>query len=333
MTITATRARRILASARRRRILVVGDLMLDRYIYGSVSRISPEAPVPVVSVHDEKSMPGGASNVAWNVQALGGHAAVCGVLGRDHAATELTTLLRRGGVAVDGAQVSAKSRTTVKTRIIADRQQVVRVDWDSLGELSGRSLGDFCRRVSREVEKASGVIIEDYGKGVIQQEVVSTILAVAHRTGVPVGLDPKENHELDVRGITVATPNRKEAFGIAGVPESRPHSDPLRDAALRKVGDILLKRWEPSLLLITLGAHGILLLTRDGHANHVPTCAREVFDVSGAGDTVIATCVLALASGASPVEASELANYAAGVVVGKLGTATCTPAELLAYLS
>ena len=131
----------------------------------------------------------------------------------------------------------------------------------------------------------------------------------------------------------MATPNRKEAFGIAGVPEMAPGKDPLKDAALRKVGDLLLKRWEPRLLLITLGAQGILLLTREGSAKHVPTRAREVFDVSGAGDTVIATCVLALAAGASPIEATELANYAAGVVVGKLGTATCTPAELLAYLS
>ncbi len=332
MTITAQRAKRILANSRRQRVLVIGDLMLDRYIYGGVSRISPEAPVPVVCVTHEKIMPGGASNVAWNVQSLQGRAAVCGVLGRDHAGSELSALLRRGGVSVDGALVLGKSRTTVKTRIIAERQQVVRVDWDNRLELAGRSLREFCRRAAREVERAAGVIIEDYGKGVIRQEVVSTVLAAARRKGIPVGLDPKENHELDVRGITVATPNRKEAFGIAGVPESAPQPDPLQDPALQQVGRILLRKWEPEFLLITLGSQGILLLTKDGSAKHVPTRAREVFDVSGAGDTVIATCVLALAAGASAVEAAELANYAAGIVVGKLGTATCSPAELLSYL-
>jgi D-glycero-beta-D-manno-heptose-7-phosphate kinase len=332
MTITLKRARQILANGRRQRVLVIGDLMLDRYIYGGVSRISPEAPVPVISVTHEKIMPGGAANVAWNIQSLEGRAAVCGVLGRDRAGVELTALLRRNRVGVDGAMVFAKSRTTVKMRVVAERQQAVRVDWDNDLQLSAKSLRRFCRRVAREVERSSGVIIEDYGKGVIRQEVVSTILAAARRKGIPVGLDPKENHELDVRGITVATPNRKEAFGIAGIPEPQPQSNPLKDAALRRVGTILLRKWEPAMLLITLGPQGILLVTKDGHVRHVPTRAREVFDVSGAGDTVIATCVLALAAGASPVEATELANYAAGVVVGKLGTAACAPAELLSYV-
>jgi D-beta-D-heptose 7-phosphate kinase/D-beta-D-heptose 1-phosphate adenosyltransferase len=163
--------------------------------------------------------------------------------------------------------------------------------------------------------------------------VVDAVIRAARPGKVSTGYDPKENHELNVAGITVATPNRKEAFSAAGVPEPVAHPEPLADASLLKVGEILMKKWQPSLLIITLGAHGMLLLSKNGPPRHVPTRAREVFDVSGAGDTVIATCVLALAAGATHEEAAELANYAAGVVVGKLGTATCTQEELLAYIA
>ena len=315
-----------------RRVLVVGDVMLDRYWFGDVSRISPEAPVPVVHVTHEKSMPGGASNVAWNVRSLGGRAAVSGILGRDATGRELKRLLTRGGVLVSGALEIGDFRTTVKERVIAERQQVVRVDRENNFQLAGKTEEAFCRRLASEVGKATGVIIEDYGKGVIQQRVVDTVLASAKARGLPIGLDPKENHELGLGGITVATPNRKEAFAIAGVKETAAHSSPLNDKALLKVAGTLMKKWAPAMLLITLGPLGILLVTKSSPPKHVPTRAREVFDVSGAGDTVIATCVLALAAGASPFEAAELANYAAGVVVGKLGTATCTQQEILSYL-
>ena len=332
MTLSAVRAKKILGGFSRQRILVVGDLMLDRYIYGGVSRISPEAPVPIIHVTHEKSMPGGASNVAWNVQSLGGRSAVSGILGKDTTGRDLKKILTNGGVSVDGALEIGGIRTIVKTRVIAERQQVVRVDWEDDFDLSGKTAEVFCLRLASEVKKSMGVIIEDYGKGVIQQCVVDTVLKAAKASGIPVGLDPKENHELGLGGITVATPNRKEAFTIAGVKESPAHSNPLKDKALLKVADILMKKWAPALLLITLGPLGILLMTRSAPPKHVPTRAREVFDVSGAGDTVIATCVLALAAGASPFEAAELANYAAGVVVGKLGTATCTQQEILSYL-
>jgi len=332
MSLSAVHAKKILARFSRQRILVVGDLMLDRYVYGGVSRISPEAPVPVVHVTHEKSMPGGASNVAWNVRSLGGRAAVSGILGRDATGRELKRLLTRGGVLVSGALEIGDFRTTVKERVIAERQQVVRVDRENNFQLAGKTEEAFCRRLASEVGKATGVIIEDYGKGVIQQRVVDTVLASAKARGLPIGLDPKENHELGLGGITVATPNRKEAFAIAGVKETAAHSSPLNDKALLKVAGILMKKWAPAMLLITLGPLGILLVTKSSPPKHVPTRAREVFDVSGAGDTVIATCVLALAAGASPFEAAELANYAAGVVVGKLGTATCTQQEILSYL-
>ncbi len=332
MTIKAQRAKQILSECRRQKVLVVGDLMLDRYIYGSVSRISPEAPVPVVRVSHEKSMPGGASNVAWNIQSLGGRAGVAGILGRDETGGQLRALLEKGGVSTAGTKALPGHPTIVKTRIIAERQQVVRVDREKSLDLSAAELAGFCRQLAVEVGKASGVIIEDYGKGLIRQKVVDTVLSAAKKRRIPVGLDPKENEELKVTGITVATPNRKEAFGIAGVSEAPVNPNPLQDKALRKVGDILMARWRPEFLLLTLGPLGILLLSKGAPPKHVPTRAREVFDVSGAGDTVIATCVLALAAGASPIEAAEIANYAAGVVVGKLGTATCGPEELLSYM-
>jgi D-glycero-beta-D-manno-heptose-7-phosphate kinase len=333
MTLGAGHAKKILGEFSRQRILVVGDLMLDRYIYGGVSRISPEAPVPIVHVTHEKSMPGGASNVAWNVQSLGGRAAVCGVIGKDANGKELKDILKRGGVCADGAIEVEGIRTIVKTRVIAERQQVVRVDWEDHLDLAGRAADHFRRRLVSEVKKSTGVIIEDYGKGVIRQSVVDTALKIAKAAGIPVGLDPKENHELSLGGITVATPNRREAFTIAGIRESPAHSNPLKDKMLLKVADILMKKWSPTILLITLGPLGILLMAKNASPKHVPTRAREVFDVSGAGDTVIATCVLALAGGASQFEAAELANYAAGVVVGKLGTASCTQQELLNYMA
>ncbi|MCX6998544.1 MAG: PfkB family carbohydrate kinase [Kiritimatiellaeota bacterium] len=332
MTIKSDRVKQLLQLFPRQRIAVVGDLMLDRYIYGTVSRISPEAPVPVLHVTREKSMPGGASNVAWNVLALGGQTALCGLLGRDSAGRELREILVKGGMQADGVLDFPHLRTTVKTRIIAERQQVVRVDWEDQLRLDEITLDAFCRRVAVEVKKSTGVILEDYGKGVLQQRVADAALAAARAAGIPSGLDPKDD-SLQMAGLTVATPNRREAFAAAGVPETAPGADPLRDAELLRVGAILVKKWTPRLLMVTLGPQGMLLLSGNEPPRHVPTRAREVFDVSGAGDTVIATCVLALAAGAEFGEAAEIANYAAGVVVGKMGTATCSPAELLEALA
>ncbi len=332
MTIHRTRAKQLLEACRGKNILVVGDLMLDRYIFGGVNRISPEAPVPVVHVHSERVVPGGASNVALNIGSLNGKGGVAGVVGDDADGRELATLLNARGISTSAAVIDKSVRTTVKTRVVAERQQVVRIDWEDTFHFSAETLTAFRHRLQEEINRADGVVIEDYGKGVIVQEVVDTVIQAAASRRIPVGLDPKENHVLNVAGITLATPNRKEAFNAAGIPETRPVADPLKDEALRKVGDILIEKWRPELLMITLGAQGMLLLERGKSPAHVPTRAREVFDVSGAGDTVIATCVLARAAGASFVEAAEIANYAAGVVVGKLGTATCTPEELLAWM-
>lgn len=331
MSLTKERTRDLLRRFSRQNILVIGDLMLDRYIYGTVSRISPEAPVPVVHVTEERNMPGGACNVAWNTRALGSRVVLAGVLGKDHAGNQLRTLLKRERIAISPCVETHSLCTVVKTRIIAERQQVVRVDWESQNALSDRVASELIARIRAAMPQVTGVVLEDYGKGVIRQDIVDVVLAETRRRRIPVGFDPKENHELQVRGITVGTPNRKEAFAMAGMKETPPHHDPLKDKALRRAANILLERWQPKILMITLGAQGMLLVSDSG-MHHVPTRAREVFDVSGAGDTVIAATVLALAAGAAPPEAAELANYAAGVVVGKIGTATCSQQELLAYM-
>ena len=329
MTLKKERVREILDGFAAQRILVVGDLMLDRFIYGDVTRISPEAPVPVVCVSHETDMPGGASNVARNIQSLGGQSIVSGVIGCDAYGDTLLQRLQECEVAVDGVMRLADRATTVKTRIIAEHQQVVRVDWDCTECMMAADQARFTTATAARVAQSTGVVIEDYGKGVVFQDVVSRVIEAARAAGVPSGIDPKDNHELQVSGVTVATPNRAEAFMSMGVKETNAQADPLTDQPLLEMAKGLRKKWNPELLLLTLGGCGMLLVERDVPFRHIPTRAREVFDVSGAGDTVIATCLLALAAGATYAEAAELANYAAGVVVGKLGTATCSNEELL----
>jgi len=332
MDLTRTRAEELVGGFGSQRVLVVGDLMLDRYIYGDVSRISPEAPVPVVRVCREQAMPGGAANVALNIRALGGQAIMSGVIGADPAGDELRRVLEDREIDVGGIIRSDESQTTVKTRIIAERQQVVRIDREDPGGLSD-SVGVQLREAATQaVARASGIILEDYGKGALSQGLVDSILGTAVDAGLPVGYDPKEGRLLQADGVTIVTPNRKEAFGLAGDPEVAPADDPLADRPLHEAAAKLREAWHPHALLITLGPHGMLLLSEDAPPFHVPTHAREVFDVSGAGDTVIATCLLAIASGATAREAAVLANYAAGVVVGKLGTACCSPEDLLARI-
>ncbi len=325
-------AGRLIKQFERCRILVVGDLMLDRYIYGSVSRISPEAPVPIVRVNHERDVPGGAANVARNVKTLGGQAVLSGVAGRDPAGRMLLQVLRESGVSAAGVLQAASCHTTVKTRVLAERQQVARIDWDGGARLDAGVMRRFCRLAVGLAEKADGVIVEDYSKGAVRQELMNALLAAARRRQIPVAMDPKDNPDLRLEGLTVATPNRKEAFLLARMPERPPDNDPLRDQPLLQVADILMRQWQPQFLVITLGAQGMLLLDRHGPARHIPTVAREVFDVSGAGDTVIAALLLALAAGADHVRAAELANCAAGVVVGKLGTAGCSARELMDFM-
>ncbi len=332
--ITVKQSEGILKKFSNLKILVVGDLMLDRYVTGTVSRISPEAPVPVVCVTDETCRPGGAANVALNIQKLGAKALVVGLVGNDENAITLTGILKGDGISIGNIVVSEVCRTTVKTRVVAERQQVVRVDYEDTRDLVEQSAEDMCASIREAVEDVDGIIIADYNKGVVSQAVVDAVLASASKRNLPVGLDPKDDREWKISGIKLATPNYKEACAASGLP-ARPlkDGDLEKDPVLREAGIKLMKKWGPELLIITLGAHGMYLLNKDDKPAVISTKAREVFDVSGAGDTVIAAAFLALVAGADHNEAVSLANYAAGVVVGKLGTATCSPAELLASMA
>ncbi|MFO1523401.1 MAG: PfkB family carbohydrate kinase, partial [Kiritimatiellia bacterium] len=317
-----------LAACRGRRVLVVGDLMLDRYVHGRVDRISPEAPVPVVLVTREHSVPGGACNVAANIAALGGRACLSGIVGDDAQGRELLGLLEARGVDLSGVLVSPEVPTITKTRVLAERQQVVRVDRESDGMDRIARSPAFTARLESALRDVDGAIVEDYGKGVIQQPVVDLAAAAARSRRIPVGYDPKDNH-LRVEGLGFGTPNRREALHCAGL-KDRTFRDPAEELAfLEESGRALLAKWKTDFLVVTLGPLGMMVIENGRPVHHVHTRAREVYDVSGAGDTVIATCTLALAAGAGRIEAAELANFAAGVVVAKIGTATCSPGELL----
>ena len=331
MKISLARAAAIVGKFSGQNILVLGDVMLDRYIYGTVQRISPEAPVPVVMVSGEKNMPGGAANVARNVRALGARAAIAGVIGADQAGRELQAIMRRASVATTGLVRQARAHTTVKMRVIAERQQVVRVDWDEKSA-DPACASRLCRAVRSGIRGCTGIIIADYAKGVVGAQTVSAALASARARRIPAALDPKDTSDLPLAGLAIATPNRKEAFALAGLPEPVPAADPVADQSLLRANEILMRKWNPGLLVITLGSQGMLVTEKGSRPFHSETRAREVFDVSGAGDTVIAAMLLARAAGASAAEAAELANCAAGVVVGKVGTATCTARELMQFI-
>jgi D-beta-D-heptose 7-phosphate kinase/D-beta-D-heptose 1-phosphate adenosyltransferase len=329
ITLSAKRVRQILTAAQQTRILVVGDVMLDTFVWGSVARISPEAPVPVVDFEKENSMPGGAANVARNLTALNVATEIYGVIGNDHAANQLKRLLTNHHIGCRGLVASRTRPTSVKTRIVAHKQQVVRIDREARDGIDG----SLTRRLSTSLEQmiptSSAVIVGDYGKGVVTQPLLEQIKSVCRKRGLWLSLDPKPVHHLDLSGLSLITPNRKEAFELARIPDETKKPNPLADTNLMQVAERLLFELKPALLLITLGELGMLLCQRDKPPFHIPTVAQEVFDVSGAGDTVIATFTLAIASGASPVEAAILSNHAAGLVVGKVGTATVTIDELL----
>lgn len=323
------RVRRLLEAATRRRIVVLGDAMLDQFIWGRVHRISPEAPVPVVEFDHESYMPGGAANVARNLTALGATTELFALCGRDTAGATLRELLERDGVGCRGLVEHAHRPTSVKTRILANRQQMVRVDRESHAALDDTATDALFARLRRRLAGADAVIVGDYGKGVVTQRLLDRVRAECRRRGLWLSLDPKPVHALDLEGLSLITPNRKEAFELARAADTVRHPDPLSDPALCDATGRLLSQLRPALLLVTLGEQGMLLCQRGQTPRHIPTTAREVFDVSGAGDTVIAAFTLAIAAGASPFEAAVVSNHAAGVVVGKLGTATVSPAELL----
>ena len=328
--LSRNRARQLLATATEARILVIGDVMLDQFIWGGVSRISPEAPVPVVDFQRENFMPGGASNVARNLTSLNVTTEIFGAVGRDTAAHQLTKLLAEHRVGCTGLVASPGRHTSIKTRIVAHKQQVVRVDRETRGDLDFALTRKLVAAVRSQLSRADAVIVGDYGKGVVTQPLLDELKELCRERGVWLSLDPKPVHALDLGGLSLITPNRKEAFELAKMDDDTRANDPFADKNLMLVAEKLLADLRPASLLITLGDLGMLLCQHGQKPFHIPTVAQEVFDVSGAGDTVIATFTLAIASGASPIEAAILSNYAAGIVVGKVGTATVTSEELLA---
>jgi D-beta-D-heptose 7-phosphate kinase/D-beta-D-heptose 1-phosphate adenosyltransferase len=286
--------------------------------------------VPVVDFKRESFMPGGAANVARNLTALSIPTELFGAVGCDTAAAELKRLLAEQKVGCGGLVACETRPTSMKTRIVAHQQQVVRIDRENRDGLNEKLTRQILGRLRKQLPRAAAVIVGDYGKGVVTQPLLNELKALCRERGVWLSLDPKPVHNLNLGSLSLITPNRKEAFELANLDDDTRNEDPLADANLMLVAERLLKELRPAVLLITLGELGMLLCQRGLKPFHIPTLAQEVFDVSGAGDTVIATFTLAVAAGASPLEAAIISNHAAGIVVGKVGTATISPDELLA---
>lgn len=317
-----TRLKRIISAFPKAKVMVVGDLILDEFIWGKVERISPEAPVPVVRLESESFMPGGASNVANNIRSLGGEVHLVGVVGEDARGETLQALLRAQGVHCEGIFTDKQRPTTQKTRVIAHHQQVVRIDRETVRPLAEHSLKSILEFVQERLRDVDALIIEDYGKGVIVPKLVKESVRLAKKYHKIIAVDPKETHFAYYRGVTTITPNHHEAGSAVGVS--------IKDnGSLEKAGALLLKKLACESVLITLGENGMALFQKGKPLIKIPTVARDVFDVSGAGDTVISAYTLARSAKATALEAAHISNCAAGIVVGKVGVAVTTPAELL----
>jgi rfaE bifunctional protein kinase chain/domain len=309
----------LLQSAAERRVAVVGDAMLDVYLHGDVERISPEAPVPVVRVRERRLALGGAGNVAQNVRAVGARCDLVAAVGDDSGGTQLRAMLTSIGAALDSL-VTVERPTTTKTRIVARSQQVVRVDEEDDTDLEGDEVERLLAAVRAAVETADALVLEDYNKGVLVPRVIETAMQAAQRRGIPVVVDPKYRNFFLYRGATIFKPNRRELEAALGADVDLEHPEAL-PATFDRLG--------VDHLLLTLGERGMALISAGGQVKRVPTVAREVYDVVGAGDTVTAYLALILAGGGSPTEAAVIANYAAGVEVGKLGAATVSADEVV----
>ena len=319
------------------RILVIGDLILDEYVFGDVERISPEAPVPVVWAKRREFVPGGAANVASNLASLGADVTLCGVVGRDENRERLLKELRRRGIDTGGIITEQGRHTTLKSRLVARNQQLVRIDWehvDPVKRLTSERINDF---VSGRMKGFDALIIEDYGKGLFSDALLGTIISRARQKKKIITVDPKEDNFESYWGVTCITPNRKEAQNAVRYLKMKDdknsfhiyHDELKTHEDIRKAGRAILDHLQLESLLITLGEDGMWLFEQGGRDEHIPTVAQEVFDVSGAGDTAIASFTLALACGAPKLAAAKIANFASGIVVGKMGTATTTQKELL----
>jgi D-beta-D-heptose 7-phosphate kinase/D-beta-D-heptose 1-phosphate adenosyltransferase len=317
----------ILKGFPRVRLLVVGDIMMDRSIFGKVSRISPEAPVPVIIAETEDFNLGGAANVAHNIRSLGGMVSLCGIVGDDENGKKIYEKIVERGIRTQGIFFEQGRQTTVKTRIIAHHphyQQLVRVDRETTDHPKASTLRNLSRFLTEKIEDFDGVVFSDYGKGLLTRKLIQTIVERARQSKKLIMVDPKVKNFFFFKGATVITPNTNEASEASRIPVTD-------QSSVEKIGRSLLKRLKCSALVITQGEKGMIIFERDQRPYRVPTVAKEVYDVTGAGDTVIGTMALALGTGrrVSVKDAASLANYAAGIVVGKVGTAIVSSEELL----
>jgi len=315
----------VLSSLSKRRVLVIGDVMLDHYLSGRIERISPEAPVPVVEVLHEEYRLGGAANVALNLQSLGAQAILIGITGDDRDGQQFQELLQQSGIQTKGIHIVANRPTTVKTRIMAKQQQIVRVDREICTEIKAAEQRAILKRIKVAIPTVDAVIIEDYDKGLLTSSLIHQILELCKAHDKQVTVDPKFQHFFNYAGVTVFKPNFKELqsnLGITIVTEN----DFVEAAAT------LQERINCDHLVITRGSKGLTIFSKGKHPIQLPTFAKEVFDVSGAGDTVISVLTLGMAAGLPIREAALLANHAAGVVCGKMGTSSVTSEEILASL-
>lgn len=315
---------KILHECKKKKILVIGDLILDRYIWGKVNRISPEAPVPVVEVSHENFLLGGAANVAHNIISLGAHATIVGIAGKDRGGDIIKKMMEEKGINCEGVFFGSRA-TTVKTRVIAHSQQVVRFDREDKTRMEGKMLGGIIEYVGNVLSGHDAVIISDYKKGVVSAELVKGIMTKARTKNVFISVDPKVGHFHYYQHVSLITPNVNEASVASGI-------DIRDEKSLMEAGKLLLKKVPCEAVLITRGEQGMSLF-RDDTVVHIPTAAKNVYDVTGAGDTVIAAFTLAHAAGAKMEEAAVIANHAAGIVVGEVGTAVVTPEQLRKSLS
>jgi rfaE bifunctional protein kinase chain/domain len=314
MKIELERAKDIINSFKNRKILVVGDLILDKYLFGEVERISPEAPVPIVDIKEETLKLGGASNVAWNISKLGGKAYIVGVIGNDENGKILKRLLKEKNIE-DLSVVDNDRLTTEKTRVIAVSQQLLRIDRENRKSLSAEVLDKIKKKILDVKNDIEGIIISDYGKGVITYELMEFL----KNLNLPIFVDPKPSNFHLYKKTTIMTPNKKEAYECVKMNKENP---------IELVGEKILKELETNQLLITLGAEGMALFEND-KITRIPAKAKKVFDVTGAGDTVISVLALAKLSGGTWLESAILSNLSAGYVVGEIGTAVLTSDKLL----
>ena len=312
------------------RIAVIGDLMIDSYVWGVVERISPEAPVPVVQVSKTSCCLGGAANVMRNIVTLGGKVDAFGLVGNDSNGELIRQMLRDYQIDPAGVLTDFDRPSIRKERVISGSQQLLRVDYETPAPAGEKLRDELLKKVKEHLAngKVQALIIEDYAKGLFSESMVQELIDCANQHNVITVLDPNPRNPMHLRGLTAMKPNRSEAFAMAGVPQTAQKGDAAEDETLKQVANIIMQNWQVKHLLISLAAQGMALFNSDGSSMVIPTRAREVYDVSGAGDTVVAATALAMAAGGDVRSAAELANYAAGVVVRQLGTATVSAQEL-----